>query len=227
MGGYGSGRPGSGRPETDGLLFLDIRYLRRAGFFRAGRDRSYCDSVAWSRRGEPSGTISVIVPASEAPYPPEILLSYRTKTWSETAWTAVDERVAIETTPCHHGGERPWLRCPRCGGRRAVLFCVGGRFRCRACHGVAYSSTRETVTDRATRRAMVLQKRLGGHNHGTIYDPGAKPKGMHQATYERICDELKELNIRTLRIGLARFGKLEKRLAELEEAPRGAPVRRP
>src|SRR5215211_4192746 len=98
MGGYGSGRPGSGRPDTDGLLFLDIRYMRRAGFFRAGRDRSYFGSLAWSSRGKPSGNISVIVPASEAAYPSEILLSYSTKAWNETAWTDVNDRVAIETT---------------------------------------------------------------------------------------------------------------------------------
>jgi len=221
MGGYGSGRPGSGHPTTDGLLFLDIRYMRCAGFFRAGRDRSYWGSLSWSRRGEPSGNVSVIVPASATLYPPEILLSYRTRAWNETAWTDVAEHVAIETTPCRYGGERPWLLCPRCGSRRAVLFSVGGRFRCRDCHGIVYSSTRETETDRIARRAIALQKRLGGHRHGTIYDPEPKPPGMHWATYERICAELDDLNIATLSAFMARFGKLEKRFAALEDAPLG------
>ncbi len=221
MGGYGSGRPGSGHPTTDELLFLDIRYMRRAGFFQAGRSWSHWGSLAWSSRVKPSGNISVSVPASETMYPPEILLVYRTKAPHEPDWTDVRERVAIETTPCRYGGERAWFLCPRCFGRRAVLFSVGGRFRCRDCHGIAYSSTRETDADRAARRAMDLQKRLGGHKHGTIYAPGPKPPGMHWKTYERICHELEELNVRTLSAFLTRFGKLEKRFSTPEDAPLG------
>lgn len=30
-------------------------------------------------------------------------------------------RAAIEWTPCHLGGERPWFLCPSCGRRMAKL----------------------------------------------------------------------------------------------------------
>jgi hypothetical protein len=36
MGGYGSGRSGSQYVTTDGLLFLDIRILRKQGYFVTG-----------------------------------------------------------------------------------------------------------------------------------------------------------------------------------------------
>jgi len=158
MGGYGSGRRGLGHPTTDSLLFLDIRYMRRAGFFRTAPGATYYGSLAWSNRGKPSGNISVTVQGTEAAYPPAIELHYRTRAWGETDWTDVDERIPIETTPCHYGGERPWFLCPRCFERRGVLFSVGGRFRCRACHRLAYSSTRETEEDRAARRAREIKK---------------------------------------------------------------------
>ena len=226
MGGYGSGNRGSGNrgsghPTTDGLLFLDIRYMRRAGFFRTTPGATYSGSLSWSCRDKPRGDVSVIVRGSDSAYPPEILLSYRTQAPGEAAWKDVDERVAIETTPCHYGGERPWFLCPRCGDRRAVLFSVGGRFRCRECHGIAYSSTSETADDRAARRALELQKRLGGHKHGTIFDPEPKPPYMHWVTYARICDELDGLNTVMMAGFEARFGKLEKRFAALEDAPLG------
>lgn len=221
MGGYGSGRHGSGKPTTDPLLFLDIRYLRRSGLLRSTATGPYSFSLSWSCRGNPSGNISVIVQGTEGTYPPEIVLDYSTKGWGETTWTPVRERVMIETTECNYGGERPWFLCPHCGSRRAVLFSVDGRFRCRACHGIVYSSTRETEDDRLARRALEIQKRLGGHKYGTIYDPGPKPPHMHWATYERICEELSDLNMLTLCSFMARFGKLEKRFDALKDAPLG------
>jgi len=221
MGGYGSGKRGSGHPTTDSLLFLDIRYLRRSGLLRPAPDSPYSFTLSWSRRGEPSGSISVFVPRSEALYPPEIILNYRTQARGDRDWKDIAEQVAIETTECHYGGERPWFLCPRCFDRRGVLFSVDGRFRCRACHGLAYSSTRETEDDRAARRALVIQKRLGGHTYGTIFDPEPKPPHMHWATYARLCEELDDLNMLTLCSFMARFGKLSDGIAGLEDMPLG------
>jgi hypothetical protein len=214
MGGYGSGRPSSGRPTTDSLLFLDIRYMRRAGFFQLTPGTTYQGSLEWSYRGKPSGNISVIVQGTEAAYPPEIVLDYSVKTQSETTWTPVRERITIETTECHYGGERPWFLCPQCFSRRAVLFSVDGRFRCRECHDIVYSSTRETADDRVFRRALALQKRLGGHKHGTVFDPESKPSNMHWSTYGRICNELDDLARESYASLLVRFGNFEKSLKE-------------
>jgi hypothetical protein len=218
MGGYGSGRSGSGFTLTDGLLFLDIRYLRKRGYFATGACPGYearC-SVQWSRRGEPSGNIVLLVPGTEAgAYPPSVTLAYRTKAWGETTWTDRTERIPIETTPCHYGGERPWFCCPGCGDRRAVLFSVGGLFRCRGCRRIAYTSTHEPSYDRSIRRALTIQRRLGGHKQGSVFDPQPKPPHMHRRTYQRLCDELDDLNYGSLRAMVARLDKLERSFGAL------------
>lgn len=214
MGGYGSGRYGSGTPTTDGRLFLDIRQLRRAGYLEAPAGKMVSYILSWSRGEEPIGKITVMVRGRNAAYPSELVLDYVTQGWGETEWTPVRELVPIETTPCRYGGERPWLRCPRCRSRRAVLFSVAGWFRCRACHGIVYASTRETEDDRMSRRALAIQKRLGGHRYGTIYDPLPKPAGMHWATYARLCAELDELARRSLQRFTERFGSFEQLLKD-------------
>ena len=69
-----------------------------------------------------------------------------------------------------------------------MLYGVGGRFRCRACHDLAYGSTREGAYERNRRRADALRRRLGGKPG--IFSVPWKPKGMHWATYERIVAEI-------------------------------------
>ncbi len=69
-----------------------------------------------------------------------------------------------------------------------MLYGVGGRFRCRACHDLAYSSTREGAYERNRRRADELRRRIGGKPG--IFSVPWKPKGMHWRTYERIVAEI-------------------------------------
>ena len=87
-------------------------------------------------------------------------------------------RVWLDRTGCHFGGERVWFLRPGCWSRRAVLYGVAGRFRCRACHGIAYSSTRESFTDRAYRRSQGARKKLGP-GVGPLWLAPRKPKGMY------------------------------------------------
>ncbi len=183
MGGYGSGRWGWShtRETTDGLLWLDVRDLARRGLFAAGPGQIATGSIAWSRRGETTDWIRVACAGDE---PDTVLLDYQTWRPGE-AWKPVRERVLIERTPCRYGGSRPWFRCSRCGSRRAVLYSVGGHFRCRACHDLAYGSTRDADHARAQRRAATLRRRLGGSESGWRSVPD-KPKGMQWRTYERI-----------------------------------------
>jgi hypothetical protein len=161
----------------------------------------------------------LVIPGTEVgAYPAYVRLEYRTKAWGETAWTDRIERVPIETTSCHYGGERPWFLCPGCGDRRAVLYSVGGLFRCRGCRRIAYSSTREMAWDRGIRRALGIQKRLGGHQGETVFDPGPKPLHMHRATYERLADDLDDLSYASLGAMIARLDKLERHRGSLREA---------
>ena len=89
-------------------------------------------------------------------------------------------------TPCNYGGSRAWFRCPAvdCGRRVAILY-GGTIFACRHCYRLAYSSQRENLDDRATRRADKIRDRLEWEP-GILNGHGIKPKGMHSRTYQRL-----------------------------------------
>lgn len=185
MGGYYSTRWGGTptRQDTDPLLKLGIARLRTMGALRPG---AWC-THSWTCRGEPSGTITTIMEHDGH----TLTLDYRTQAQGETEWTPIREAVTIDRTPCHYGGERPWFLCPGCQVRRGVLFSVGGRFRCRQCHQLAYSSTRESPSDRSIRRIQELQRTLGGGGWGVpIWDVPRKPDGMSWRRYGRLRAEL-------------------------------------
>jgi hypothetical protein len=166
-------------------MSLDIRWLKRMGALKPGA----VFLPHWTRRGEPFGDIVTKMSNDGA----ELVLEYRMRRPGEE-WHQVREEVWLDWTPCNYGGERIWFRCPGCHSRRAVLFSVGGRFRCRKCHDLAYSSTREDASDRSIRRIDVLRKRLGAKGGGP-FDVPEKPDNMRWPTYWRICSELRsEMN---------------------------------
>lgn len=191
MGGIGSGRWGweRTRETTEGLLWLDVRYLARRGLFTVKPGQLATDAVAWSRGGKPLGNITVVYAGND---PDAVILDYRVRTGASEPWVPVQERIGLERTPCRYGGSRPWFRCPGCGKRRAVLYSVGGRFRCRGCHDLAYESTREDVGERARRRADTLRRKLGDTERGPWRGVPPKPPRMRWATYQRLVEEILE-----------------------------------
>ncbi len=180
MGGYGSTRWDFKRvrDHTDPLLSLDVRWLNRVGALKPGA----VFFPQWTRRGEPFGDIVTKMSNDGA----ELVLEYRTRRPGEE-WRPVREEIWLDWTPCNYGGERIWFRCPGCHSRRAVLFSVGGRFRCRACHDLAYTSTRENASDRSLRRLDTLRKRMGA-NGGSLFDLPPKPEDMRWSKYWRLCE---------------------------------------
>ena len=90
----------------------------------------------------------------------------------------------IVRTPSPFGGSRPWLLCGTCGRRVAVVFRRGGRFTCRHCCRLAYSSQAEDQIGRTWRRQRRLEQRLD--------DVVRRPKGMRRATHRRIVDRIIE-----------------------------------
>jgi hypothetical protein len=185
MGGYGSGRwqfePT--RQDTNPLLALDVRWLARVGALQPGA----LAFPQWTSRGEPSGDITTQAGRDGCS------LTLRYRVWAPgDEWQPVEETVSLDFTACHFGGERPWFLCPSCGSRRAELYSVGGRFRCRVCHDLAYSSTREDAKDRSFRRVRALQKRLGGGGYGVpVWHIPSRPPRMHWTTYRRLVHELR------------------------------------
>jgi hypothetical protein len=132
MGGYGSTRWAQmvTRVSTEGLPRLDVRALARAGALQRG-------AVATITWGDTIG-ITTEVGLNE----PDIVVVKNRYSIGIRMWEFVCESIPLVTSPCHFGGVRRWFACPGCGSRIAVLYGVGGVFRCRACHRVAYASTR-------------------------------------------------------------------------------------
>ncbi|MDB5929063.1 MAG: hypothetical protein JWR60_770 [Polaromonas sp.] len=174
MGNSSSGNHGGKRTTSD-MLALDVRKLQRDGLLKPERSVS----LTWSRNGKPEATIDFQV------HTDRVTLDYRQRDRGGE-WEAMKYPVRLAFTPCTYGGQRAWWLCPAvgCGRRVAVLY--GGKvFACRHCHRLVYKSQRETPTDRAYRRANNLRDRLGWVP-GVIHDHGAKPKGMHWKTFQRL-----------------------------------------
>ena len=185
MGGYFSTRWGSTptRQDTDPLLKLDIRTVHKMGALQPGAVATH----EWTSRGEPAGTITTIMSTTR----PALTLSYSIRKPGEN-WQPIKETVFLDTTPCNYGGERFWFHCPRCHQRRAVLFSVDGYFRCRACHDLAYSSTREDAHERSIRRTRTLQRELRAPSNCDVFTIPPKPDGMSWSKYDQLVFQLKE-----------------------------------
>jgi hypothetical protein len=162
---YGAGRPAN-NIKAEQSMRLDVRDLA-ARKLLGGRNFTW----RWTNNyGEETGCISVTT------FPGSMRLDFSTN------GTPTVQRVAILTTPCHYGGTRPWLACPRCSRRVAVIYLRRGLFLCRHCNRVAYTSQSEDAIGRSWRRQGKLEARLGEH--------WRRPKGMHRATRQRLLDAI-------------------------------------
>jgi hypothetical protein len=196
MGGRGSGRLFRWGTATtlEEVKRIDIRYLRRQGMLVAG-----CRStMSWSRGDEPTGSIGLRAEDDR------LVLNYRVREHDDD-WTSVTQAIWLERTPCHFGGERAWLLCPRCGRRVAVLCGLSTYFWCRHCYQLPYGSQRESYSDRMMRKARKIRARLDADNNlmEPIYE---KPKGMHWQTFERLCEEEDAANSASLMAMATRLG---------------------
>lgn len=190
--GTGGMRCGAGRPawkgKAEACQRIDVRQMKRRGVLHAG----YSGTWSWhnASTGEHTGSIGFRVNA----------------TGLELTYSLNDERkaqhVPLLRTPCNYGGHRPWFACPACARRVGVLFLRRGGFYCRQCARVGYYSQSEDATGRAWRKQGKAEARLG--------ENGERPKGMHQATYERLravmwqCEEARDIELAAF---MVRFGK--------------------
>jgi hypothetical protein len=185
MGGYGSGRNG-GRPTVESALRLDVDTMMRWGCIRPGAHLE--------------GELTLNF------YDEELVIKFESRvgnpweSWLRLQYTIhdywtgdphqIDDKIVLATTRPRFGGVRWWFMCPRLNRRvRKLYLPLGGRqFRSRRAYRLPYSSQRETVHDRAMRRARKLCIRLGGDPADDTYPE--KPKRMRWSTYNRIMDEL-------------------------------------
>lgn len=176
MGGTGSGRRYQGGKNTiNDMLAIDVRYLQRKGLLTSGR----ISSLEWSRCGVVIASIQIFAKSDC------LTLSYRYQK-QDGNWQNMNYPIRLEKTNCNLGEHRVWFRCPvqRCGKRVAILY--GGQiFGCRHCQQLTYASTRESVDDRAARKADRIRDTLEWEP-GILNGNGIKPKGMHWETFYRL-----------------------------------------
>jgi hypothetical protein len=150
MGGFGSGRPGSGAATCEACLNIDLAWLRRRGMLIPGRT----STLTWSCGGQQTGSISLRAEEHG------VRLLYQTKD-SSGAPLNINELVPFAGTPTMFDGRRQWLSCLKCGRRCRKLY--GGRyFRCRLCCGLRYASQSEVRGQRAMDRAIMARHDVSG-----------------------------------------------------------------
>ncbi len=197
MGGIGSGRRWhfGARSTTDSFRSIDVRRWQREKLLTPG---SYF-GWNWLTEDEVTGSIRVRVEHSR------LRLIYKTKSPGEE-WQDKDYPVILDSTECNFGGSRKWFICPARGcGRRVALLYGGAVFVCRHCNQLAYPSQNEDASDRATRQAERIRRKLGW-TPGILNGSEGRPKRMHRRTYERLCAEHDEWANLSIAYVIQRFG---------------------
>ena len=150
---------------------IDIRWMKRQGMLGA----RYCGVLSWHRGNEPTGEIRYQA------FFNRLELSFRYQSGKGEDWTSVTQTLEIERTPCNYGGERPWLVCPNCRHRFAILCADGAYFYCRKCQRLLYASQGESKYWRLSRKMRKLRDRISDDQYGLV-----KRKGMHWKTFDRL-----------------------------------------
>ncbi len=173
---YGAGRPGY-KVTAESLHRVDVRLWVRKRYICQDAERRF--SWSWTSNGEPGGSINVAASTRET------VLNYRLRASTGDDWQAKRDCVTMSQTPCRYGGVRHWFHCPTCQRRCEVLYLRFGRFACRQCNRVAYTSQRGGPLDRLQHKLTKLQNTKGEH----------RPRGMHHKTWERLQNDSFELEL--------------------------------
>jgi len=154
MGGYGSGRWGSGKSDAKTLVeachALDSVLLYREGIIRA--DTHLLASWEWLDRDRGKAVASIGLEVQTESDSGTVLLQYRIRKSGGEPYT-LDYPIPLLTSRLPSGGLRWWFRCmascndgPSCRKRVRVLYLPPHErfFACRSCHKLAYESSRES-----------------------------------------------------------------------------------
>jgi hypothetical protein len=194
---YGAGRPGwHGKVEHHRTI--DVRRFQRENMLRPG-------TWSWLWKDADTGEVKSSISIWGEHH--GITLRYSVEGLD------VSEPIRITRTACNYGKSRPWFMCPRCTGRVAKLYLRGGRFACRKCQRLVYSSQSEDVMGRAWRIQRQLEDRLGPN--------WTRLKGMHHSTRSKLLDrifECEQIRDDALAMFMTRMGAIEARLDSLLSA---------
>lgn len=110
--------------------------------------------------------------------------------WLRLSFNDREQHFSLEGLPCHFGGVKWFIRCPRTGRRVRTLWKPPGAtfFGSRHVWGrsVAYSSQFYDRCGRAWAAKRHLVGILGGGDGPDDYELPEKPPRMHWATYDRL-----------------------------------------
>ena len=179
MGGFGSGGWNlRHRSVVEHHRRLDSGKMNRLGVCKDG----YVGGWVWTSADGERNWIGVRCEASH------LQLDYKYRL-NGGEWQPVQQSVPLAFQDCNKGGKTALFLCPHCEHRRKYLYGAGRLFLCRNCHDLTYMTRRERVYDRAGRRARNLRRKLGVEL-GMGDWVGPKPKGMHQATFDRMREDI-------------------------------------
>lgn len=165
-----AGRPGRDLTVED-CRHIDIRAWKRAGML------SCPWQGLWEWRDPDTRELTASISVRTGAH--AIELNYN------VCGVQVAQRIDLDRTACHKGGDRPWFLCPGCGRRVAILHMRGQRFRCRKCHDLPYLSQRHDEIGRTWLAQLKLERQL--------LPNWKRPKGMHSRTRARLVEKIFEL----------------------------------
>jgi hypothetical protein len=149
--------------EQFGVDRLDVRELQRAGLLGEGWV-SLRPALLWPRI--------------------ERMRAYQYLIQLELRNQVVQQQIRVSWTRCHYGGSRPWMHCPFCQKRVAILVRALAGYCCRNCAGnPVYACQTKSTQARRHFEACKLRLRLGGVASLAAPFP-ERPPGMHQYNYE-------------------------------------------
>ena len=182
MGGQGSGGWNLKYQYTTGeKCRLDVNSLRKEGYF----DWPFPRQITWSTNGIVQLDLSVRYQTGT------LYLRDATASGCHDA-DRYRQQIELITRAQAVGGQTKLFQCPCCYKARAHLYLHDPFFICRECAGLTYKSRRERNPRRAFRKWDKLSKRLGGIGMDEWYW-AQKPKGMHKKTFERLKQEVSQL----------------------------------
>ena len=99
---------------------------------------------------------------------------------------ATSQQIRVSWTPVHLGGWRPWMHCPYCQKRAAILLRGFAGYGCRACLGnPLYACQSRSTHGRRHFELCKIRLLLGGMASPLEPFPD-RPRRMHRKTYERM-----------------------------------------
>jgi hypothetical protein len=171
MGGFGSGRRLDSKAVISSYLCIDVADLKKSDALVPG-----CQFTL--QFGPEYGEVDGETEYSQVWFFYAVLQGndYKDEVYS----------VPLTFTPGQFGGERPWFLCPyiHCDKRVKKLY-IADRLGCRHCLKLSHQSKNESRSDRIVRKADNIRAKLGWRL-GILYPEEAKPKGMHEKTYQRL-----------------------------------------